>query len=94
MQNRYDRDTPSMTNLKESMEETEKIIKIIKISTLSNDPDKILSKIKNQPILSTAMKSQMFKKEEIKNMLEEKVKIATVSHDLLLNDLPEIYNDE
>lgn len=40
------------------------------------------------------MKLKMVKQETARNAINEKEKIAKFVHDLLLDDLPQIYNDE
>jgi hypothetical protein len=53
-----------------------------------------LHRVELQPDYNDQMKLKMAKRETTRNSIKENEEITKFVHDLLLDDLPQIYNDE
>lgn len=51
-------------------------------------------RVESQPESNKKMKSLLEKQEKARDTISEKEEIAKFVHELLLDDLPQIYNDE
>ncbi|CAO1402574.1 unnamed protein product [Diamesa tonsa] len=91
---RYDRDTRSMTTLKTDIESVDKTIKMLKATTLSSHAEDIYNRVESQTKYNEKMKHQMQKREKLRDSINDREEFARFVHELLLDDVPQIYNDE
>ncbi|CRK98960.1 CLUMA_CG012160, isoform A [Clunio marinus] len=91
---RYDRDTRSMTSLKVKMDKIEPTIDMLKSATLCEKVEEIYPRFVKQSEGNNQKKLLLKRQESIRDSIKEKSEVFKYFLERILDDRPEIFNEE